>query len=211
MPTSDHGNNSLSSQIVGDFTDLEKEALKEISLDIIKSDLQQSLKKLHQGQMDEVAKKISGIKEQCVKEIRETLEKNVKTQLETHFQAVIQSCQNDISKALSPLIKSAEQDVNCLNNTVSKANSVCQSIQEKYAVRWDKPFFTLISSTALTGACMGLILFLMQISPVAVLLMNERTREIYNAGIQKMESDKRLQAYIDEKKALESRKKKSSQ
>ncbi|OJW51760.1 MAG: hypothetical protein BGO67_05440 [Alphaproteobacteria bacterium 41-28] len=208
MPSPDH--KDLSPQISGDFTDLEKEALKEISLDIIKSDLQQSLKKLHQGQMDEVAKKISDIKEQCVKEIRENLEKNVKTQLETHFQKVVQSCQTDISKALSPFIKSAEQDINSLNNAVSKAHSICQSIQEKYAFRWDKPFFTIIISTAMTGAFMSLILFLMQTSPLAVFLMNTKTREIYNAGVQKMESDKRLQDYINEKKALESSKKKKS-
>ena len=52
-----------------DFSTLEKEALKEISLDIIKSDFQKSLKELHQKSMADVTSRISTIEARCVKEV----------------------------------------------------------------------------------------------------------------------------------------------
>ena len=74
MPTPDSKNPQ-------DFSLLEKEALKEISLDIIKSDLQKSLGELHRESMADVTNRISTIKAKCVKEIQEGLEKNIHSQL----------------------------------------------------------------------------------------------------------------------------------
>ena len=54
-----------------EFLNLEKEALKEISLEIIKSDLQKSLQQEHQKQREELEKRLSTIEERCRKEIRE--------------------------------------------------------------------------------------------------------------------------------------------
>lgn len=54
-----------------DFEYLEKEALKEISLEIIKSDLLKSLSELHQGNRKELEKSITAIEVRCAKEIQE--------------------------------------------------------------------------------------------------------------------------------------------
>lgn len=175
-----------------DFNDLEKEALKEISLEIIKSDLQNSLSQLHQKNMAEVGNKISIIKEDCAKEIREGIKKHIQEQLEEHFQKVVQSCQTDISQAIAPLLRRAEQDLDSLNTTVSQTNMLCDVIQKKYSFRWEKPFLLLFGATIATGALIGVILFLFQTSPVAVFLMNEKTRRIYDSGLYWMEIKKRM-------------------
>lgn len=165
------------------FKDLEKEALKEISLEIIKSDLQKSLSQLHQKNMEEVGKKISIIKEDCAKKVQEGIKQHLKEQLEERFQNVVQSCQTDISNLISSLLKHAEQDLNSLNTKVSQTNALCDEIQKKYSFRWDKPFLITTFSCILTGAFVCIILILLQFSPLAVFLMNKQTREIYNSGL----------------------------
>ena len=57
-----------------DFLSLEKEVLKEISLDIIKSDLQKILNQLHQKSMKDVTSQSSMIETRYVKEVQEILE-----------------------------------------------------------------------------------------------------------------------------------------
>lgn len=166
-----------------DFQNLEKEALKEISLEIIKSDLQKSLSQLHQKNMGKVGNKLSIIKEDCRKEIQEGIKKHIQEQLEEHFQNVIQSCQTDISNLIDPILRRAEQDLNSLNNKVSQTNTLCAEIQKKYAFRWEKPFLILILGTSLSGALMGLILFFLQVPFVSVLLMNEKIRAIHEIGV----------------------------
>lgn len=175
-----------------EFLNLEKEALKEISLEIIKSDLQKFLQQEHQKQREELEKRISTIEERCRKEIREGIDTHLHRQLTEHFRKVVQSCQGDISAAMSPLLKRAEQDVSNLNNTVRTTNTLCHEIQEKYSFRWEKPFLILFGATIMTGAVMGVILFLLQTSPVAVFLMNKETRNVYDSGLYWRELKKRM-------------------
>ncbi|HCC24916.1 MAG TPA: hypothetical protein DEP85_05350 [Holosporales bacterium] len=190
-----------------EFLNLEKEALKEISLEIIKSDLLKSLSELDQKNKEELQKKISAIKENCGHEIQDGIEKHIKKQLTEHFRGVVQSCQGDISKAIAPLLNHAEQDISNLNNTVRSTNTLCHDIQEKYTFRWEKPFLILIFSTILTGALVGSILFLLQTSPVAVFLMNKETRAIYDSGLYWLDFKKKIKAHED----LESQKGRQSQ
>ena len=177
-----------------DFSLLEKEALKEISLDIIKSDLQKSLGELHQKSMADVTNRISTIEAKCVKEIQAGLEKNIQSQLEEHFQRMVQSYQGDISKVLSPLLKRAEGDVQNLNHAATQTQEFCQNIQNQYALRWSTPFLTLIFSTALAGALMGLVLFFLQVPLVSVFLMNKHTREAYGTGVSILNYRRELEA-----------------
>lgn len=165
-----------------EFLNLEKEALKEISLEIIKSDLQKFLQRTHQKEREELEKRIATIEERCAHEIREGIDAHLHRQLTEHFREVIQYCQDDISTAMSPLLQRAEQDVSNLNNTVRTTNTLCHEIQEKYSFRWEKPFLLLFGGTILTGASIGVILFLLQTSPAAVFLMNEETRRVYDPG-----------------------------
>lgn len=165
-----------------DFSTLEKEALKEISLDIIKSDLQRSLKELHQKNMADVTDRISSIEAKCTKEIQNNLENGLKDQLDKHFQRVVQSYQADITKILSPLLKRAGGDLQSLNQAITQTQEYCQNIQNQYTLRWSTPFFTLIFSTALAGALIGLVLFFLQIPLLSVFLMNKHTREAYETG-----------------------------
>ena len=166
-----------------DLSHLEKEALKEISLDIIKADLQNSLKDMLQKSMADVERRISTIETRCVNQIQATLERDIKSGLEAHFQTVVQSCSLDIGKALSPLFKKAEEDVSRLGSVTSKTNDFCQSIESRYALRWGMPYLTLILVASLTGAFMGLVLFFLQVPYISVLLMNSQTRAIYDIGI----------------------------
>jgi hypothetical protein len=182
-----------------DFTRLEKAALKEISLDIIKSNLQGSLKEIHQKSMVDVERRISSIETRCVSQIQETLERDIKAGLEAHFQTVVKSCEADIGKALSPLVKKAEEEVNRLGGVTSKTNEFCQGIESRYALRWGMPYLTLILVASLSGAIMGLVLFFLQVPFVSVLLMNEQTRAIYDIGVNTIvknreERDKEAQA-----------------
>ncbi|OJW46803.1 MAG: hypothetical protein BGO67_11645 [Alphaproteobacteria bacterium 41-28] len=195
---------------IQDFSDLEKEALKEISLEIIKSDLQKSLGQLNQKNMEDVGNKISEIKQHYAKEIKEGLQKHIKEQLEQHFQNVIQSHQDNISKVLSPIFKRAEEDRQRLNNIVNQTNEFCKNIQRQYTFKWDQPFLTLVLSTAATGALMGLGLLLFQIPFVSALLMNEHTRKAYDIGVRVLEYEKELQARPEPAKKPETQKKKKS-
>lgn len=200
-----------------EFLNLEKEALKEISLEIIKSDLQKFLQQAQQKQREELEKRISTIEERCAHEIREGIDAHLQRQLTEHFRKVVQSCQGDISAAMSPLLKRAEQDISNLNNTVRTTNTLCHEIQEKYSFRWEKPFLILLGATIATGALIGVILFLLQTSPVAVLLMNKKTRHVYDSGLYWLDLKKRMLADESrkspkpEQKPSKSQKKKKSQ
>lgn len=190
-----------------EFLNLEKEALKEISLEIIKSDLQKFLQQTHQKEREQLEKRIATIEERCAHEIQEGIDTHLHRQLTEHFRKVVQSCQGDISAAMSPLINRAEQDVSNLNNTVRTTNTLCHEIQEKYSFRWEKPFLILLGATIATGALIGVILFLLQTSPVAVFLMNKETRRVYDSGLYWLDLEKKIKA----RKALESQKNHQSQ
>lgn len=177
-----------------EFLNLEKEALKEISMEIIKSDLQKFLQQEHQQQREELEKRISTIEERCAHEIREGIDTHLQRQLTEHFRKVVQSCQGDISRAMSLLLKRAEQDISNLNNTVRTTNTLCHEIQEKYSFRWERPFLLLFGAIIATGALIGVVLFLLQTSPVAVFLMNEETRRVYDSGLYWLDLKKRMQA-----------------
>jgi len=198
---------------INDITRLEKEALKEISLDIIKSDLQRSLKDMHQKSMVDVERRISSIETRCVSQIQETLERDIKSGLEGHFQNVVQSCGADIGKALSPLVKQAEEEVNRLGSVTSKTNDFCQGIESRYALRWGMPYLTLILVASLSGAFMGLILFFLQVPYISVLLMNDQTRAVYEIGINTIVEKRKLegqQAEAQSAPASPTKKKKTS-
>ncbi len=205
-----------------DFSDFENEALEETSIETGKlahgpaltaqalqnrkggltgekplvADLQYFLKKLHREQAED-----------CKQDIRETLEKSLSLQLEKHFQHLIQSTQRDISHMFSPLLKRAEEDVKSLNNAVNTTHALCQRIQQKYTFRWDKPFLILLITTALTGAFVGLSLLLMQTTPLALFLMDQKAREAYNYGVYWLGLKEKHKAKENEKKLLETKKK----
>ena len=185
---------SHTNQTNKEFLNLEKEALKEISLEIIKSDLQKFLQQTHQKEREELEKRISTIEERCAHEIQEGIDTHLHRQLTEHFRKVVQSCQGDISAAMTPLLKRAEQDVSNLNNTVRTTNTLCHEIQEKYSFRWERPFLLLFGATIATGALIGVVLFLLQTSPVAVFFMNEGTRRVYDSGLYWMDLKKRMLA-----------------
>lgn len=181
-------------QTSAEFLNLEKEALKEISLEIIKCDLKKFLQQAHQKEREELEKRIVTIEERCAHEIREGIDTHLHTQLTEHFRKVVQSCQGDILAAMTPLLKRAEQDISSLNNTVRTTNTLCHEIQEKYSFRWEKPFLLLFGGTILTGAVMGVILFLLQTSPIAVFFMNEETRRVYDSGLYWIDLKKKMLA-----------------
>lgn len=189
-----------------EFLNLEQEALKEISLEIIKSDLQNFLQQTQQKEREELEKRIATIEERCRTEIREGIDTHLHRQLTEHFRKVVQSCQGDISTAMSPLLKRAEQDISNLNNTIRATNTLCHEIQEKYSFRWEKPFLILLGATTATGALIGVILFLLQTSPIAVFLMNKETRRVYDSGLYWMDLKKKMQLH----EALESQKSRQS-
>ena len=183
------------------FSDFEKEALGEAVLETVRSDLQQYLSKFHLQQMKDLEGKMAALEKRCVREIQNSLEKNVKLQLDSHFKQVVHSCQNDISQATLLLFKRAEGDIQSLTNTVTKANEFCQKIQNQYALRWSTPFFTLVFSTVLTGVVMGFVLLFLQTPLVSVFLMNAHTREAYETGLSLLNYRKELEAQT---KALDS-------
>ena len=129
--------------------------------------------------MEDIEEKIAKIEERCCQEIRQALEKHISLQLKKNFQEVAFSCQNNVSQMFSSFLKETEENIRRLNFVVDRTNSLCEAIQERYAFKWGKPFRTLIIATALTGALMGLGLFLLQASSVVVFLKNDETRAVY--------------------------------
>jgi len=174
---------------------LDSASFKAESLETLSSDLQRFLNKHHRKQMEDIEEKIAKIEERCCQEIRQAVEKHISLQLKKNFQEVVQSCETSVSQMFSSLLSQAKQDVGSLNSAVDRTNTLCEAIQKRYAFKWGKPFLILIISTALTGAFMGTGLFLMQTSPIAVFLMNEKTRKIYNSGY--------AHIYLQELKAAE--------
>lgn len=166
-----------------DFQDLEKEALKEISLEIIRGDLLKSL-------TDQHAKLRADLEQSCRKEIEKSLEE----QLQKQFQSVIASCQVNMSEALSPLIKRTKVDINELNKTICQTHDLCHTIQKKYSVRWKYPFFSFILATSISGSLFGLIIFFLQVPFVSVLLMNDHTRASYEKGALLMAYEQKREA-----------------
>lgn len=176
-----------------DFSDFEKEALEEMVLKAIQSDLQQYLDKFHLQQVKDIEKKMAGFEQKCIRQIQASIEENVKLQLESHFQNVVQACQKDISQLNSPLFKRGEKDVQSLTNMVIKANAFCENIQTQYALRWSPPFFALVGTAGLTGALMGLFLLFSQVPFISVLFMNPYMREAYITGRNAIEARKELE------------------
>ncbi len=183
------------------FSDFEKEALGEMVLKSVQSDLQQYLDRFHHQQIKDLEEKMVSFEKRCAEEIQDAIAKNIKIQLDAHFKSVVQACQKEISQATSPLFKRAERDVQNLAHTITKAQEFCKDIQAQYAFKWDKPFFTLFCATVFTGAVMGLFLLLLQMPFVSVFLMNSQTREAYEAGLSLLTYRKELEAQA---KALES-------
>lgn len=186
-----------------DFSDFEKEALEEMVLKAIQSDLQQYLDKFHLQQVKDIEKKMAGFEQKCIRQIQASIEENVKLQLETHFQKVVESCQKDISQMSSPLFKRAKKDVQSLTNTVTKANEFCENIQNQYALRWSPPFFALVGTAGLTGALMGLFLLFSQVPFISVFFMNAHMREAYIIGRDVIEARKELEAQAAETSVLQ--------
>ena len=186
-------NSLIQDPINQNFTDFEKEALGEMVLKEVKSDLQQYLYSFHRQQIKDLEEKMVIFEKRCAHEVQEAIEKNIKLQLDGHFQNVVQACQKDISQATSPLFKRTEKDVQSLANTITKAQEFCKDIQAQYAFKWDKPFFTLFCATVFTGAVMGLFLLLLQTPLVSVFLMNAHTREVYEVGLSLMNYRKELE------------------
>ena len=157
-----------------------------------------------------------------MQEIRDNIDACLQRQLTEHFRKVVQSCQGEVSALMTPLLKRAEQDVSNLNNTLRTTNTLCHEIQEKYSLRWEKPFLLLLGATIMTGTLIGVILFLLQTSPIAVFLMNKETRKVYDSGLywrdlkKRMIADEALKAQksspsvkVEQKPSKPQRKKKS--
>lgn len=70
----------------------------------------------------------------------------------------------------------------------------------KYAIKLNKPFFTFVFSTVLTGVVMGFVLLFLQLPLVSVFLMNAHTREAYETGLSVLNYRKKLEIQA---KALE--------
>ena len=185
------------------FTDFEKEALGEMVLKEVQSDLQWYLDKFHLQQMKELELKMAGFEQKCSRQIQASIEENVKLQLEENFQKVVHTCQNDISQLSAPLFKRAEKDVQSLTNTVMKANVFCENIKMKYALRWSPPFFALVGTAGFTGTLMGLFLLFSQVPFISVFFMNAHMREAYMTGLQVIEMRKELEAQATQISALQ--------
>lgn len=176
------------------FSDFEKEALGEMVLKEIQSDLQRYLDKFHLHQAKDLEAKLAGFEQKCARQVQASIEENIKLQLEVHFQNVVQACQKDISQMSSPLFKRAEKDVQSLTNTATKTNAFCENIKNQYALRWSPPFFALVGTAGLAGALMGLFLLFSQVPFISVFFMNPHMREAYIIGRDVIEARKELEA-----------------
>lgn len=163
--------------------DLETESQKDTSLEDFKADLVNIFKRLHLQQLAILESKIASVEETCTREIKTALAIHTKKQLEIQFPKVAEACYSNLLKQLEPLLKQAQQNVGHLNTEVYRTNELCAEIQRKYSFRWGKPFLILILTTALSGTFVALFLFLMQTSPLALFLMDDKGREAYDYGM----------------------------
>ncbi|MBL8676255.1 MAG: hypothetical protein JNJ47_02350 [Alphaproteobacteria bacterium] len=187
---------NLFSKDFKDFSELEKEALGEMILKSVQSDLQRYLDKFHLQQVRDFEEKMAGFEQKCIRQVQASIEENIKLQLESHFQKTAEACQKDISQMNSPLFKRAEKDVQNLTDTVTKADAFCKNIQMQYALRWSPPFFALVGAAGLAGALIGLFLLFSQVPFISVLFMNPYVREAYITGRNVIEARKELENQV---------------
>lgn len=141
------------------FQALEKDAIKELSLEILKSTLVHSFKKLHQEQLEIFEDKLADLEENLGDKIQAAIAKQMRQQLKETFQDILDTCQTRIWLLVAPLIKRSEDDVKRLEKAVAQTEDLCQRIQQKYRLRWEWPFLSLILATTLTGGITGLVVF----------------------------------------------------
>ena len=142
-----------------DIQKLEKETLKELSLDTLKSALVHSFKKLHQEQLEIFDEKLSDLEETLGDKIQGSVEKHIKDQLKENFQDILEVCKTRTWLLVAPLIKRSEEELKRLEKAVTQTESLCEEIQNKYRFRWKWPCFTLLLAASLAGAITGLMVF----------------------------------------------------
>jgi hypothetical protein len=145
---------------LSDVQKLERETLKELCLDTLKSSLVHSFKKLHQEQLEIFEDKLSDLKEALEDELRITVSKHIKDRLKENFQDILDDCQTRTWLLVAPLVKRSEDDVKRLENAVAQTESLCERIQNKYRLRWGWPFLPLLLTASLASAMTGLMVFM---------------------------------------------------
>lgn len=139
-----------------DFLDLEKEALQERNLN---SSLVKAFKKLHEEQLEIFEEHLSTLEEEILRKVKIAVKTQCRDQLKESFRETLEECQTRIWLLISPLVKRSENDLKRLETSVSDTESLCQSIQNKYRLRWGVPFITLILVAAWSGALIGIMVF----------------------------------------------------
>lgn len=145
---------------LSDVQKLERETLKELCLDTLKSSLVHSFKKLHQEQLEIFEDKLSDLEKALGDRIQDAVEKHIREQIKETFQDTLEDCQTRIWLLVAPLVKRSEDDVKRLEKAVTQTESLCQDIQNNYRFRWGWQFLTLVLTASSASATAGFLVFM---------------------------------------------------
>jgi len=164
------------------FDTFENETKKKSSSNTLKDDIQRFLNKHLGEQREQIEDKLSEIELRCSKEVKEAIKDQLGPRLEENFNRLVSSHEKQMQERLDSLTGGLNVNLARLDARIERASEICGDFDDQYRYMWFRPLVTVIVSTALTGALIGWGILLMQASPLAVFLMDEKTRAIYERG-----------------------------
>ena len=167
------------------------------------------LKKGHREQIQQLQQNFLALEENCKSEIRLALKEDLSHDLKLFLnKSISQAVHDEFERQLPPLLSQVQEDVAQLSSTLAQTQSTLIEYKHKLSVTWARPFLLMLSASALTSSLLGLWLFLLQTSPLALFLMDAPSREAYDFGARWMESKRKAQAQAQETLSANNSKKK---
>ena len=167
----------------------------------LKMDFVAQLKKLHREQTQQLQENFLTLEDSCKTEIRSALKEDLSQDLQLFLsKAISQSVKAEFENQFPSLSNKVQEDLTQFSHTLSQTQSSLSVFQKKLSIKWTRPFFFILLTSTLTGSFLGLWLFLLQIPPLAIFLMDQKSREAYTFGMRWVESkEKRIMKLEEEK------------
>lgn len=156
-------------------------------------ELMTQLKQLQREQKQQLQENFITLEDNCKSEIRMALKEDLSHDLKLFLSTTIsQAVHEEFGRQLPSLMNQIQEDLGRLSSTLAQTQFSLQGYEDSLKVSWTRPFLLMLSASALTGSFLGLWFLLLQASPLALFLMDQKSREAYTVGIRWMESKDKL-------------------
>lgn len=156
-------------------------------------ELMTQLKQLQREQKQQLQENFITLEDNCKSEIRMALKEDLSHDLKLFLsKAISQTVHEEFGRQLPSLMNQIQEDLGQLSSTLAQTQFSLREYEDKLKVSWARAFLLMLSASALTGSFLGLWFFLLQTSPLALFLMDEKSREAYTVGMRWIESKDKL-------------------